>query len=315
MGEKVNVDNFVRAETARMFDGLLGQSGGLNQWLHQRGPVPLDAQTVIRMNRDTLYSSAIVDLRQGGATFHLPEVGDRYVSAMVIDEDHQINRVLHRPGDHLMTMSEHRSAFVALVVRVFADPDDLDDVTAANAVQDGLGLHASSAGPYVHPDYDHASLDHTRNLLLQLAEGLPDSRRTFGAPDEVDPVRHLLGSAVGWGGLPEHEAFYIIEAEPRPARHERITFKKVPVDAFWSLTVYNRQGYLEKIPSGRHSLNSVTARPDPNGEVTIDLAPTDEGYLNHLFVMEGWNYVIRCYRPRPEILNGRWTPPAPQPVD
>ena len=39
----------------------------------------------------------------------------------------------------------------------------------------------------------------------------------FGARDEVDPVHHLIGTAFGWGGLPETEAFYILDGEPRPA--------------------------------------------------------------------------------------------------
>ncbi len=63
MGQPVNVDTFVRAETARMFDGILAQSGWVNAWMHMRGPVALDSQTVIRMNRDTLKPG--VDLTRG----------------------------------------------------------------------------------------------------------------------------------------------------------------------------------------------------------------------------------------------------------
>ena len=78
MSEIVNVDNFARAETARMFDGILAQSGGINRWLHLRGPVQLDHQTVIRKNRDTLDSSAVVDISEG-AVVEVPDVGDRYL--------------------------------------------------------------------------------------------------------------------------------------------------------------------------------------------------------------------------------------------
>jgi hypothetical protein len=313
VSEIVNVDNFVRAETARMFDGVLAQSGGANRWVHLRGPVPLDQQVVIRMNRDTLYSSAVVDI-SAGAVLEIPAVGDRYLSVQVTNEDHLVNRVLREPGRHELTVDECGSRFVNTSVRIFVDPDDPDDVGAVNALQDGLVIEAASDGPYDHPDYDSASLDHTRGLLLQLMEGVPDSRGAFGRADEVDPVRHLLGTAAGWGGLPEWEAFYTIESEPRPAAHDRIVFRHVPVDAFWSITVYNRDGYFEANPSGRYSFNGVTATADDDGAVTIDLDTADHGYTNHLPVMDGWNYAIRLYRPRPEVLDGSWVPPVPQPV-
>ena len=31
--------------------------------------------------------------------------------------------------------------------------------------------------------------------------------------------------------------------------------------------------------------------------------------------MKGWNYTVRLYRPRDEILNGKWKFPEPQPVN
>ena len=64
----------------------------------------------------------------------------------------------------------------------------------------------------------------------------------------------------------------------------------------------------------RYSFNGVTASPDDDGNVTIDLDVDDHGYRNFLPVMEGWNYVIRMYRPRAEILDGSWAFPQPQPI-
>jgi len=80
----VTVDNFVRAESNRMLAAIMGQAGGINQWTHIRVPTPLDRQTVIRMNRDTLYSAAVVDLADG-AVLTMPDSGERYVSVMVVN--------------------------------------------------------------------------------------------------------------------------------------------------------------------------------------------------------------------------------------
>ena len=60
----VNVDNFARAETDVMIDRILQQAGAVNAIYHDRQLAPLDRQPVIRQNRDTLYSVAIVDISQ-----------------------------------------------------------------------------------------------------------------------------------------------------------------------------------------------------------------------------------------------------------
>ncbi len=314
MGQLVNVDSFVRAETARMFDGILAQAGGVNRWMHLRGPVPLDRQAVIRMNRDTLYSSAVVNIEQG-ARLAIPDCGDRYVSVMVVNEDHYVNAILRDPGQHRLGVEEFDTPFVDLSVRLFVDPSDPGDVAEVNALQDQFVLEAGSARPYSHPDYDADSLDATRAPLLTLAQSLSDARATFGSRGQVDAVRHLIGTAYGWGGLPEQEAFYVVDSTPRPLGHYRLTLRDVPVDAFWSLTVYNADGYFEPNAFDSYNVNSITARPHVDGTVTVDLAPTPDGYRNHLYVMDGWNYALRFYRPRPPILDGSWPVPAPRPVE
>jgi len=82
----VNVSNFARAESdvaiKKMYDMV-----GLSNWIHLRMPTPIDQQSVIRMNRDTLYSSAVLDLSEP-ATVILPETGGRYQSLHIINQDH-----------------------------------------------------------------------------------------------------------------------------------------------------------------------------------------------------------------------------------
>lgn len=313
MTTPVNVDNFVRAETARMFDNLLTPAGGVNRWLHFRAPTPIDRQPVIRMNRDTLYSSAIADLRQG-AELTLPDSGSRYMSVMVVNEDHCINDVLRGGGTHHLRQEQHDTRFVLLAIRTFVDPDDPDDVAEVNALQDAVVLNAASNGPYAHPEYDTRSLDGTRDALLKLAAGIPDSDRMFGKRQDVDPIRHLVGTASGWGGLPSTEAVYYIESTPRQVGHYTMTLEKVPADAFWSVAIYNRDGYFEANEFDSYGLNSVTATPDEAGRVTLNLAPEPDGLPNHVYIMDGWNYVLRLYKPRAEVLDRTWTPPTPQPA-
>jgi hypothetical protein len=304
----VNADNFVRAETAAQFDRMLAMSGGINRFLHLREPTPLDKQTVIRMNRDTIYSTAIVDISQG-ATLTVPDPGDRYLSVMVVNEDHYINRVIHEPGEHELTMEEFDTPYVNISVRILVHASDPADVRAANALQDGLVLEAASSRPYTHPDYDETSYRATYEPLLALSRGMPDARRTFGKKEAVDPVRHLLGTAFGWGGLPEQEAFYLNVEPDLPVGAYRLDVRDVPVDAFWSVSMYNKDGYFEPNDENAYSVNNLTATPNEDGSFTIHLGG-DPGSANHLPLTEGWNYVVRLYQPRPEVLDGSWTFPS-----
>ena len=82
-----------------MIDFILKDTGGINQWLHNRVPTPLDHQPIIRQNRDTIYSAAIVDV-SAGATLTLPDAGDRYLSAMIISQDHYVPHIFHGAGVH-----------------------------------------------------------------------------------------------------------------------------------------------------------------------------------------------------------------------
>ena len=76
----VTVDNFVRAESDTYIGNLAKQSGGLAKFQHRREPASIDDQTVIRLNRDTLYSSALFDLDAGPVTITLPDAGKRFRS-------------------------------------------------------------------------------------------------------------------------------------------------------------------------------------------------------------------------------------------
>lgn len=87
-------------------------------------------------------------------------------------------------------------------------PSDPADLAAANAVQDGLRIEASSARPYEATDYDASSLDATRKELLARGEAGLDTKGMFGRREDVDPDKHLEGTAGGWGGLPQSEASY-----------------------------------------------------------------------------------------------------------
>ena len=108
-GEPVTVtaENFARAESDLYFGGVV-KDGGFGKFHHNRELTPLDRQTVIRMNRDTLYSGAVFDLDAGPVTITLPDAGKRFMSMQVIDEDHFTPDVYYGRGVHTLDRKSDR---------------------------------------------------------------------------------------------------------------------------------------------------------------------------------------------------------------
>jgi hypothetical protein len=150
---RVNAFSFVRAESDTYFDSLLATAGGLGRWHHIREPAPVDKQLVVRMNRDTLYSSVIIDVGEG-AELTMPETGGRYQTAIVVDQDHHIDKVFDRPGPHRLDPEEFGTPWVAVAVRTLVDPADPGDLMTVAALQDRLVVTAGSAKAFTHPAWD-----------------------------------------------------------------------------------------------------------------------------------------------------------------
>ncbi len=299
-----------------MFADIQRDTGGVGVFRHNRQPASIENQIVIRLNRDTLYSFAILDLAEP-AWLTVPESDGRYLSAMVVNEEHYVNVLLHAPGRHQLTYASCGSRYVVVGVRVLVNPLEPDDVAAVGALQDRVTLETTSSEAFTSPEYDRASLDKTREALLSLASGLTAFDRTFGSRDEVDPIHHLIGTAAGWGGLPASEASYVGVDPALPPGDYELTFRNVPVDAFWSVSVYNSAGFFEPNSRDLYSVNSVTGVPSGDGSITVRFrADVSEGGSppNCIVTPQGWNYLIRLYRPRAEFFDGTWTVPSLTPI-
>jgi hypothetical protein len=94
----------------------------------------------------------------------------------------------------------------------------------------------------------------------------------------------------------------------------KLNVKNVPVDGFWSVSLYDAEGYYQVNLYNAFSLNNITAKKEADGSITIQFGGCDGKIPNCLPIMNGWNYMVRLYRPRPEILNGTWKFPEAQPV-
>ena len=304
----VTIDTFVRAETHRYFTQRVEQ-GAFGQFVHDREPTPVDRQPIIRMNRDTLYSLAVFDLSTP-VTIVKPDTGGRFQSLLVINEDHYVQQAIYDPGTYTFTQDEMGTRYIQMNARTLVDPNDPHDVDEAHHAQDGLQVIQADPGRFDVPHWDRAQLDGLRKAILTMTPWVPDSRHMFGTRDDVDQVRHFIGTAAGFGGNPEHDAIYLsVVPEANDGQTPYVLrVNNVPVEGFWSVIVYNADGFFEA-PEATVSVNNVTATPDADGTTTIHLGG-DPAASNYLRIMPGWNYTVRLYRPRQEILDGTWTFPT-----
>ena len=312
----VTADNFVRAESD-LYMGNIVKDGAIGKFLHRREPAAIDNQTVIRLNRDTLYSAAVFDLDAGPVTIMLPDAGKRFMSMQVINEDHYVPEVVYGAGSYALDKEKVGTRYVAVAIRTLVDPANPKDLDAVHALQDAIKVEQASAGSFEIPSWDAAIQKKVRDALLVLGSTIPDFKKAFGTKEEVDPIRHLIGTAAGWGGNPDKDATYlnITPDKNDGATVYKLSVKDVPVDGFWSVSLYDAAGYYEKNDYNAYSLNNITAAKSADGSIAIQFGGCDGKLANCLPIMKGWNYTVRLYRPRAEILNGTWTFPEPQPAN
>jgi hypothetical protein len=82
------------------FSAVALNEGGFGKFEHHRELSPIDAQTIIRMNRDTLYSAAVFDLDAGPVTITLPDAGKRFMSLQLISQDEYSPPAAYSAGKH-----------------------------------------------------------------------------------------------------------------------------------------------------------------------------------------------------------------------
>ncbi len=311
----VTPNNFARAETDMYFTTVVSRAG-LGRLDHYRELMPIARQLVVRPNRDTLYSSGVFDLDAGAVTITLPDSGKRFLSLQIIDQDHYTPIVVYGAGTHSFTREQVGTRYMMAAVRILLDPTVARDLEKVHALQDAIKVsQPGGPGEFHIPQWDRVSQKQVRDALGALRATVPDFKRAFGPRGQVDPVRHLIGAATAWGGNPDKDATYL---NVTPARNDgatvfRLTANAVPVDGFWSISVYNAQGYFDARQSA-YSINSLTAKKNPNGSVTVQFGGCDTAPANCLSIVPGWNYMVRLYRPRAEILEAKWTFPEAQPV-
>lgn len=311
----VTAKNFIQAETDMYFSTPVKQAGTTGKFFHFTQLMPIDNQTVIRANRDVLYSAGVFDLDAGPVTVTLPNPGKRFMSMMVIDENHY-SQTVYAPGSFTYTKEKIGTRYIMLGVRTFIDPNDKNDLQKVKDLQNAIKVDQKDKGKFEIPNWDKVSQKRVHDSLVEASKKYADTKGMFGLKNEVNAVRHLIGTATGWGGNAEKDATYL---QIQPSKNDgktiyKLNVKDVPVDGFWSISVYNKEGYFQKNDLNAYSLNNITAKKDKDGSITIQFGGCDGKVANCIPTVPNWNYWVRLYRPKKEILDGKWKFPDAKPV-
>ncbi len=164
----VTVTNFARAESDHYF-AINAKEAELGKLKHNRDPASIDNQTVIRLNRDTLYSFGVFDLAAGPVTITLPDAGKRFMSLQIINEDHYVPFVAYGHKQHTLTEKIVGTRYAMVSIRTFVNPNDPKDLDKLHNLQNAIQVEQKVAGKLELPNWDQVSLKEIRGALLVLA--------------------------------------------------------------------------------------------------------------------------------------------------
>jgi len=298
----VTLKNYKVAESDLAFGNVI-KLGPANTLVHfPVKPFDLKNQTVVRMNQDTIYSGAVIDVSQG-ATITLPKTDGRYQSVMIVQNDHYVNDVFIGAGTYQIK-SDTDSDFVNLTVRTEINLNDPEDVKKVVALQKAIKLDVKGDKVFKQPNYNMDQLVKLRGKLAKEALALDSLNNLQGARGTVDEHLHLLGTAAGWGLLPDVNARYIgyVPEDGAGTGCYRANYKLPPFNdsGFFSITMYDGEGWMfsEKAILNKHN---ITFNED--GSFDANFGECGDNAKNNLPITKGWNFIMRVYEPKLDQLD------------
>ena len=306
-GVTATPEDYPTLETSRQLLAAQGRAT-VNQFAHNRKLTPTDDQPVVRMNRDTYYSFAVVDV-SAGASITIPPIPEgKYVSVQPVTMDHRIQPMSY--GSGTFELATHYGSHMYLIVRL----DSTLNEAEANAIQDNMVINAASAQPFSAEPVNRESFDAAE---LSLRQKLPALVATHGAkavygmftaPTDdsrglYDFEKYTVGAALGWGGAQLRDNLY--ETSPNfPAEGcYSATFEDPDNGAFWSFTVYDENGFM--FDDVAH-MSSDIAAANEDGTYTVSMGCGADA-LNNLPISNEtgvFNFTVRHYIPSDRVKFG-----------
>jgi len=127
-------------------------------------------------------------------------------------------------------------------------------------------------------------------------------------------TRHIAAAAA-WGLLPEWDATYLNYSGNHDHTICHMATYDVPEnEGFWSITVYGDDGFMK---SNNNIINASNVQYNRDGTFTVYFGSKEAcgDVPNRVDITEGWNFLMRVYRPGESVLRGEYQLPHAQPVE
>jgi len=303
-GRIVTPETYPTDETSRQI--LKSQDlVGVNAFIHKRQLTPTDKQPVVRMNRDTYYSMAVVDVSKG-ASITMPEIPEgKYMSVQPVTEDHRIQSMKYGPGNFDLTT--HFGKHLYLIIRL----DRTFTEAEVKEIQDKMVIEANSNEKFATDPVNEQSFTEVENALkakmpgIIKRDGVHALEGMFTDPsDESSKMftdeKYQLGAALGWGGAQMIDNIYEISGNYATGSCYQLTFEDPENMAFWSITVYDKKGFMF---NDLANFSSNTAQVNDDGTYTISFGCSEDA-PNNLEIANPSNFfniAIRHYQPSEKV--------------
>ncbi|MET4040991.1 DUF1214 domain-containing protein [Bradyrhizobium sp. RT6a] len=314
----VTKENFARAMTDLAMQKEVEQ-GATNAWHHHRKTMALSEQPAPLMNRDTVYSFAVLD-GGGDVAITLPENDGRYMSLHVMNHDHVTYKVFYGPGRYVVPADKSTDFFYANV-RMQINDKDPEDVKKVNQYQDRLKieyLNGYKPKAFKVTNWDMKSFQKVRETYVAEAqsEGVKGTMGTLDHPVSVEAKNR--GVAIATGLLPDKDAVYLTDKhDVQMGKAYKATYNLPdqvdPKLGFYSVTVYGDDQYL-KTDKGSTIGNTELKLNSDGKTFDIYFVPENEfgkgKHANELIIPTApfWT-AFRVYMPGESVVDGKYKTP------
>ncbi len=278
---------------------------GVNEFLHKRQLTPTDIQPVVRMNRDTYYSTVVVDVSKG-ASVTMPEIPvGKYISVQAVTEDHRIQAMKYRPGKYDLTT--HTGTHVYLIIRLDATLSEAE----VKEIQDKMHVEANSNKTFAAAPVNKESFTEVEDALrakiplIAKRDGVYGMKGMFTDPrdesgKEFTDEKYQVGAAIGWGGAQMIDNIYELSRNYTTDSCYQLTFEDPKNIAFWSITVYNEKGFMFN-DLANYSSNNAEINEDGTYTVSFGCGKDAPNNLEIANPSDVFNIAVRHYRPSKRV--------------